>query len=683
MTLRSAIIDPSTRRGLKRVRRSIAPFYATLLPMILTPLPAWSQSPDPPPPIIDMRSHATEVAEPNDNRSPAGVAEDGVLELHLETRLAAWRPDADVDTTVTVLAFAEAGGPATIPGPFLRVPLGTEVRVRIRHTLTEPVQIGAPPRLQRAALVPPTPDSPLIVHGLRAGTVADDTLHVAPGTAREVRFRADRPGTFLYWGALSETPFDARTGRDSQLAGAIVVDPAGVPPDPDERVFVITVIDILPDSAGPPPYEDIFEMAINGLSWPHTERLHYAAGDTVRWRWVNATFTRHPMHLHGFHFRTLAKGDGVTDTIYAPDRARLAVTEFMEAGSTFQMEWVPTRGGHWLFHCHFLGHVVPFPERDEAARAHDLHDVERHPIDGMAGLVIGITVDESTPAAADPEPRLHLRLLAQERGVPGTDTVARGFVLHEGAEPAPDSVAVPGPPLLLTRDRPTAITVVNRLREPTTVHWHGMELESVYDGVAGWSRTGSRIAPLIAPGDSFVVHMTPPRAGTFIYHTHMDETEQLATGMYGPMLVLEPGEAFDPEYDHLFVIGEAVDGGARTLAINGRRQPEPVTLVAGREYRIRVININPDLTTDVALVRDSVALTWRPLAHDGADLPAALRVEGPARVRTGTGETYDFVWTPSEPGDATLVFRFPFATVPGEILLRQPLRVQRATPRHD
>jgi manganese oxidase len=629
---------------------------------------AWAEALD--------RLSPIELAEPNDNRSPAGTLANGVLELCLETRLAAWRPDADVDTAATVLAFAEEGGPATIPGPFLRVPQGTEVRVNIRHGVTEPVRIGTPPPLQRTALVPPAPDVPLIVHGLRAGTMADDTLHVAPGTAREVRFRADRPGTYLYWGALSETPFDARTGRDTQLAGAIVVDPAGVPPDADERVFVITVIDIWADSAGPPPYEDIFEMAINGLSWPHTERLRYAVGDTVRWRWVNASFTRHPMHLHGFHFRTLAKGDGVTDTIYAPDRAPLAVTEFMEAGSTFRMEWVPTRGGHWLFHCHFLGHVVPWPERDEAARAHDLHDVERHPIDGMAGLVIGITVDEPTPAAADPEPQQRLRLLAQERRVSGSDAVIRGFVLQSGDEPSPDSVVVPGPPLLLTRDQTTAITVVNRLPEPTTVHWHGMELESVYDGVAGWSRTGSRIAPLIAPGDSFVVYMTPPRAGTFIYHTHMDETDQLATGLYGPLLVLEPGERFDPERDHLFVIGEAVDDGERTLAINGRREPPPVTLTAGAAHRIRIININPDLTTDVALVRGSSALSWVSLAHDGADLPPALRIESPARIRTGTGETYDFVWTPAEPGDSELLVHFPFATEPGELLLRQVLRAR-------
>jgi hypothetical protein len=127
--------------------------------------------------------------------------------------------------------------------------------------------------------------------------------------------------------------------------------------------------------------------------------------------------------------------------------------------------------------------------------------------------------------------------------------------------------------------------------------------------------------------------MTPPRAGTFIYHAHMDETDQLATGMYGAMLVLEPGGRFDPARDHLFVIGEAVDGGERTLAINGRREPPSVTLAAGAAHRVRIIDVNPDLTTDVTLVPGSSALRWVSFAHDGA----ACHPRCALKVRRGSG----------------------------------------------
>ena len=49
-------------------------------------------------------------AVPNDNRTAGGRLEGGVLTLALEARLASWRPDLDVDSAVTVQAFAEAGG---------------------------------------------------------------------------------------------------------------------------------------------------------------------------------------------------------------------------------------------------------------------------------------------------------------------------------------------------------------------------------------------------------------------------------------------------------------------------------------------------------------------------------------------------------------------------------------------
>jgi FtsP/CotA-like multicopper oxidase with cupredoxin domain len=47
--------------------------------------------------------------------------------------------------------------------------------------------------------------------------------------------------------------------------------------------------------------------------------------------------------------------------------------------------------------------------------------------------------------------------------------------------------------------------------------------------------------------------MVPPRSGTFIYHTHWHDASQLTNGLYGPMIVLPEGEAFDPKSDLTFV----------------------------------------------------------------------------------------------------------------------------------
>jgi FtsP/CotA-like multicopper oxidase with cupredoxin domain len=573
---------------------------------------------------------------PNDNRVAGGALRGNVLTLRLEARYAGWRPDLRVDSLVTVAAFAEAGGAPRIPGPLIRATSGTEVVASVRNGL---------------------PDSTLVVYGLRAGTVEHDTLQIPPGVTREVRFRASAPGTYLYYGSTTGLAMRERQYRDGQLTGAIVIDAPNARRDTAERVFVMTVVDIFPgDSVRNRKKEDIWELAINGRSWPHTERLATSVGDTVRWRWLNGSYLPHPMHLHGFHFRVLAKGNGFRDTLYA-DATRLAVTELMLPGSTFEMDWTPTRAGHWLMHCHMIPHITPFPERADTARAHDMHAVEDHPLSGMAGLVIGIvTVDRKGALHhAASAPNRHLRLLAQRARVDSGRKAPHGFVLQRGADPARDSVEVPGSPLVLTRGVTTAITVVNRLPEATTVHWHGLELESVHDGVAGWSRTASSIAPLIAPGDSFTVTITPPRAGTYMYHTHMDEGVQLGAGMYGAFIVLEPGAAYDPATDFTFMIGGAIHNDTVRNTLNGSLAPPPLTLSAGVPVRLRFANILFAPVAQIRLVADSVPLTWRGVAKDGAEYPLAAQRSGAAVIpRMGVGETYDMIWTPDRPMEALL-----------------------------
>jgi manganese oxidase len=71
------------------------------------------------------------------------------------------------------------------------------------------------------------------------------------------------------------------------------------------------------------------------------------------------------------------------------------------------------------------------------------------------------------------------------------------------------------------------ITLINRMTEPTAIHWHGIELDSYYDGVPGYGGQPGKIAPPVNPGQSFVAKFTPPRAGTFIYHTHWHDDLQV------------------------------------------------------------------------------------------------------------------------------------------------------------
>ncbi|HEV2150356.1 MAG TPA: multicopper oxidase domain-containing protein [Longimicrobiaceae bacterium] len=564
----------------------------------------------------------------NPNTAAAGSLRDGVLTVRLEARRARWYPEAEDGPYLEVQTFGEAGKPARVPGPLIRVPQGTTIRARVHNRLA----------------------APLVLHGLhtRPGS-PEDTVHVAPGATRELRFPAGEPGTYFYWGSTTGTGMEERAGVDSQLSGAFVVDPAGA--RADDRVFVLGAW-LDPAGEGPETRE---VMTINGKGWPHTERFSPTVGDTLRWRWVNPTWSSHPMHLHGFYFRVDSRGAWAADTVYRPEARRLAVTELMLPGGTAALTWVPEREGNWLFHCHFPFHMsagVSLPRVPHAAAHADDHDDHR-----MAGLVLGLHVRPRPGSAASAAPRRDprkLRLLVQSTPGRYGDAPGMGYVLHGDREPAPDSIQIPGPLLLLRRDEPVAITVVNRLAEPSSVHWHGMELESFPDGVPGWSGSPGSLLPPIAPGDSFTAVFTPPRAGTFIYHPHQNELGQISSGLYGAMLVLEPGEEFDPRTDHVLVVGQAGPTVDSPGLVNGSATPPALEMRAGETHRIRLVNITNDWRVMFSLVTDSAFAPWRPVAKDGADLPPAHSTPGPAHLLTGPGETADFEITPAQPGGLRL-----------------------------
>jgi len=608
-------------------------------------------------PLVPPDAHIP-PAEPilaNQNRVPAGRLHGGVLTLTLELRNGILHPHADDGPGVEVQAFAEAGRPMQIPGPLIRVPEGTIIQATIRNRLR---------------------DSTLVLHGFatRLGAL-DNSIRVPPGATRSVRFHAGRAGTYYYWGSTTGKRMADDRWIDSQLYGGFIVDPIGVRPLADERIFIMGLWLKDPDSAAADPGGEF--MVINGKAWPETERLDYVVGDTVRWRWINPTASSHPMHLHGFYYEVDSRGSWAGDTIYVPADRRMVVTELMQPGGTMTARWTPTRPGNWLFHCHFAFHIA-----DAQTMSAPMGDGATH---HMSGLVLGLHVSPApggvTLASAHAPPTIaadtaQLRLVVQPVRDP-TDSAHLMEYVRQDADhgPAPDSTVVPGPTLVLERGRPARITVVNRLAEPTAVHWHGIELESFPDGVPGWSGMPDHLFHAIAPGDSFTAEFTPPRAGTFIYHSHANELTQILGGLYGALVVVEQGTTYDTATTRLVIVGALERHDSAFGVVNGRLDPVPIELRAGRTYRFRLINIG-DARTYFALRRspaDSSAVAWRAVAKDGADLPASQAVWRSDRLLTGPGETADFEFGPAEPGDLSLEVDSPF--VPWRLLL--PVRIRR------
>ena len=157
------------------------------------------------------------------------------------------------------------------------------------------------------------------------------------------------------------------------------------------------------------------------------------------------------------------------------------------------------------------------------------------------------------------------------------------------------------------------------------------------------------IRALQRAGKSFEVRITPPRAGTFMYHTHFDDLRQQFGGLVGALLVLEPGERWDRERDLLFLISDGVPG---RVYINGALDPPPLPLRVGRSYRLRLADITAFRMGLISrLVRDSTVLTWRPIAKDGFALPAVQAVMRPSVVNLPSGtQMRSWLATPSKPG---------------------------------
>ena len=596
-----------------------------------------------PPPRLPLPRPAANapVALVNDNRQPAGIRTGHTLSLALDIVEAAFQAEGPQDPVVRILAFAEPGKAPVVPGPLLRAPVGTTVRLTLRNRSDSAVMLG----------------------GLRPSIPFEhDTVHLAAGATREVTFRLDREGNFFYWGVLKGlNNYADRYWLDSQLTGALIVDRAGAAAVPNERVWLIT------EWFFQPPKTREFESALvfNGKAWPYNERLTFRQGDSVHFRVINAAAVEHPLHLHGFYFRVTRHGGEQADTVVPPSRQPLQNMRLIPIGGSLSLSFVPTTPGNWVFHCHFASHVGDHvslhgaPDAHVIADAGGTHATPAHDLPGghtMRGLVIGMHItpapDYVEPAAAD---RRQIDLLIQKRpnGLVGGQ-MAYGFVVQRSAvPPAKDSVQIPGPVLELRRGQPVRILVKNNLDEPSGVHWHGLEIESYPDGVPGFSGIGDRIMPPIPPGGSFAAEFTPPRTGTFPYHSHLHELRQIGSGMYGAIIVTDAPR--DSTRDHLVVAG---GGGLPVffkqapnfLLVNGSTLPRPIVMTAGDTNRIRIVSIHADEVLHFRFGTDTSVVRWRPLARDGADLPMALRTPASALMSMGPGETADFTYTPPRPG---------------------------------
>lgn len=120
---------------------------------------------------------------------------------------------------------------------------------------------------------------------------------------------------------------------------------------------------------------------------------------------------------------------------------------------------------------------------------------------------------------------------------------------------------IPGPLIRLKEGRQAAIRVTNRLQESTSIHWHGILLPPVMDGVPGVSFAG------IEPGATFTYRFPVKQSGTYWFHSHSGGQELM--GMYAPMIIdpLEP-DPFSYEREYVVMLSDWSFHSPETLLAN-------------------------------------------------------------------------------------------------------------------
>ncbi|MBW8452727.1 MAG: copper resistance system multicopper oxidase [Pseudomonas sp.] len=120
--------------------------------------------------------------------------------------------------------------------------------------------------------------------------------------------------------------------------------------------------------------------------------------------------------------------------------------------------------------------------------------------------------------------------------------------------------SLPGPILRWREGETVTLRVRNRLKEDTSIHWHGIILPANMDGVPGLSFHG------IAPDGMYEYKFKVNQNGTYWYHSHSGLQEQL--GVYGALVIdaKEP-EPFSYDRDYVVLLSDWTDENpARVLA---------------------------------------------------------------------------------------------------------------------
>jgi len=187
--------------------------------------------------------------------------------------------------------------------------------------------------------------------------------------------------------------------------------------------------------------------------------------------------------------------------------------------------------------------------------------------------------------------------------------------------------SIPGPTLEVHEGDRVIIHFRNELPEPTTVHWHGLNLPANADG--------SPYDP-IAPGErhDYVFTVGAGTAGTYWYHPHPDRRSgyQIAKGLFGAIIIRAADDPLAALPEELLILSDNRFRPDGSIDLPDPDSPQgQVDLENGREGDVLFVNgrIMPTLP-----IRSGAVQRWRVINASAARI-FRLAIPGQTLLHVG------------------------------------------------
>lgn len=210
--------------------------------------------------------------------------------------------------------------------------------------------------------------------------------------------------------------------------------------------------------------------------------------------------------------------------------------------------------------------------------------------------------------------------------------------------------SMPGPTIEAHEGDRVRIVVKNELPEPTSIHWHGLEVPNEQDGAGGQTQ------PPIMPGSTYTYEFTLHQSGTFLYHSGFNMMKQDQFGLAGFFIVHPKNYEYTIDKDVAIMLQEwsllpgnehpdLVTMSFNWATFNGLATPSIPHISVKQGERVRLRFANMGMNSHPIHLH---GYTWQEVGTEGGPIPkSAQRPGNTINVPPGTTRDVEFVaWNP-------------------------------------